>query len=148
MKYKIREENIRHWMVEESGTLVSADPVQAVERVVKGLPTGEFDALRGMLGLTVEEMAHKVGLSVATLSRRRAQDQPLDPQHSDRLMRYARLYWLAVGLFEGNAASAREWLKRPAISLGGRRPLDFAETEVGAREVEDLIGRLEYGVYV
>ncbi|MCC5808278.1 MAG: DUF2384 domain-containing protein [Opitutales bacterium] len=146
MKYKIREET--PCIVEESANVVSADPLAAVERVRHGLPTGEFDALREMLGLTVEELGRKTGLSVATLSRRRARRQPLDRDHSDRLVRYARLYWLAVDLFEGDEATARAWLKRPAPGLGGETPLDFAETEVGAREVEDLIGRLEHGVYV
>jgi uncharacterized protein (DUF2384 family) len=31
--------------------------------------------------------------------------------------------------------------------LGGAVPLDFAKTEIGAREVENLLGRIEYGVY-
>jgi len=33
------------------------------------------------------------------------------------------------------------------VGLGGETPLEYAETEVGAREVEDLLGRIEYGVY-
>lgn len=128
--------------------MAAADPVAVVNRVAQGLPTGEFDALRRMLEITVEELAQKIGISVATLSRRRAKEQPLDRDHSDRIVRYARLYWLAVTLFDGDENTARAWLKRAAFSLGGRTPLDFAETEVGAREVEDLIGRLENGVYV
>ena len=38
-------------------------------------------------------------------------------------------------------------MKRPARALAAQSPLDFAETEMSAREVEDLLGRLEYGVY-
>jgi uncharacterized protein (DUF2384 family) len=38
-------------------------------------------------------------------------------------------------------------LKTPARSLGGKPPLEFAASELGAQEVENLIGRLEYGVY-
>ena len=34
-----------------------------------------------------------------------------------------------------------------AVGLGGAIPLEYAETEVGAREVENLLGRIEYGVY-
>lgn len=63
-------------------------------------------------------------------------------------MRYARLYWLSVGFFSGDQQTSRDWLARPARALGGRTPLEFAETEIGAREVEDLIGRLEHGVYI
>ena len=35
----------------------------------------------------------------------------------------------------------------PQVGLGGAVPLDYAETELGAREVEDLLSRIEYGVY-
>ena len=31
--------------------------------------------------------------------------------------------------------------------VGGAIPLDYAETEVGAREVDDLLGRIKYSVY-
>ena len=43
--------------------------------------------------------------------------------------------------------NARKWLASPQAGLGGAVPLEYAETEVGAREVEDLLGRIEYGVY-
>ena len=42
---------------------------------------------------------------------------------------------------------ARRWLTSPQFGLGGAVPLEYAETEVGAREVEDLLGRIEFGVY-
>jgi putative toxin-antitoxin system antitoxin component (TIGR02293 family) len=135
-------------VVQEVKAAALENPGYWVERIVAGLPVAEFDALREMLGLSVEEMAGKIGISVATLSRRRAKTEPLDRDHSDRLMRYARLYWLSIDFFNGDAATGRDWLKRPARALAGHTPLDFAETEMGAREVEDLIGRLEHGVYV
>ena len=43
--------------------------------------------------------------------------------------------------------NARQWLTSPQVGLGGAVPLEYAETEVGAREVEDLLGRIEFGVY-
>ena len=47
----------------------------------------------------------------------------------------------------GTTQHARTWLAAPQHGLGGAIPLDYARTEVGAREVEDLLGRIEYGVY-
>ncbi len=47
----------------------------------------------------------------------------------------------------GDGKSAREWLTHKQAGLGKAVPLDFARTEIGAREVENLLGRLEYGVY-
>jgi putative toxin-antitoxin system antitoxin component (TIGR02293 family) len=116
-------------------------------RVKAGLPLSEFDALRRELDVTVEDLADRIGISIATLSRRRRTGEPLDPGHSDRLLRYARLLQLATALYNGNEEAGRTWLRKPARALGGERPLDHAGTEIGARAVEDLIGRLEHGVY-
>jgi len=116
-------------------------------RVRAGLPVAEFDALRESLGLTVEALADKIGISIATLSRRRQNGQALDAGRSDRLLRFARLFHLATRLHDGNEEAARLWLNRPARALDGEVPLAHAETEAGAREVEALIGRLEHGVY-
>lgn len=47
----------------------------------------------------------------------------------------------------GDEEKAVEWLQTPNRALGGERPLDQLDTDVGAREVEDLLGRIAYGVY-
>lgn len=148
MKYTQKEGDPEAWVLDEAAAIAPADPAAVVERIMNGLPVLEFDALRELLGLTVEDMARKIGISVATLSRRRQHREPLDPAHGDRIMRFARLYWLAVELHDGDAATARAWLRRPAVALKGRTPVDFAESETGAREVEYLIGRIEHGVYI
>jgi putative toxin-antitoxin system antitoxin component (TIGR02293 family) len=110
-----------------------------------GLPVKELEDLRASLDIRMEELAPKLGISRATLHRRKAVGR-LGRDESDRVLRYARLMGKAVQVFE-NELAARRWLKSPQIGLGGAVPLDYAETEVGAREVEDLLGRIEYGVY-
>lgn len=52
----------------------------------------------------------------------------------------------AVELFQGDEAAASQWLQSPAPALGNVAPLVMAETEDGAREVENLIGRISHGV--
>ena len=120
---------------------------EAAARVRTGLPVEELDALRELLGITTENLAGRIGISIATLSRRRRRGQSLDPVHGDRLLRFARLFHLATELHDGDEEAARAWLRKPARALDGETPLDRAETEAGAREVENLIGRLEHGVY-
>lgn len=116
-----------------------------LDRIRKGIPLAEFEALAVKLGLTQEEFGRKIGISVPTLSRRKKSDSPLDPEHSDRLLRFQRLFDQAVKLFDGNEAHAREWLRTPEPALGNLEPNEVAETETGAREVEKVLGRLEYG---
>ena len=120
-------------------------PSRMIQCVQNGLPIEELNALQATLDLPMETLATKLGISKATLHRRKAEGR-LDPAESDRVVRYARLMGQAVTVF-GAEGPAREWLNAPQFGLGGAVPLDYAETEVGAREVENLLGRIEYGVY-
>lgn len=118
---------------------------ETVERIRAGLPMVEFVALQELLGLGAEALAKHLAISRSTLVRRRKSGR-LDMQESDRLLRYARLYARAQVVLQNDAA-ARDWLKQPARALDFITPLTFAETETGAREVEALLGRIEYGVF-
>jgi putative toxin-antitoxin system antitoxin component (TIGR02293 family) len=71
----------------------------------------------------------------------------LTPSESERLHRLYRIYRQAVELFEGDVPGAVAWLTSPKQPLGNASPLDYARTEPGERAVEDLIGRLEHGVF-
>jgi putative toxin-antitoxin system antitoxin component (TIGR02293 family) len=51
-----------------------------------------------------------------------------------------------VRLFESPEVAAR-WLRRPNRALGGERPLDLLTSDAGARVVEQVLGRIEHGVY-
>ena len=126
------------------GTANSA-AAETIERIRAGLPMVEFVALQELLGLGAEALAQHLAISRSTLVRRRKGGR-LDMQESDRLLRYARLYARAQVVLQDDDA-ARDWLKQPARALDFVTPLTFAETETGAREVEALLGRIEYGVF-
>src|SRR5206468_4426907 len=103
------------------------------------------DELQAKLEVPMEKLVPMLGISKATLHRRKALGK-LDPAESDRVVRFARLMGKAVEVMESEE-NARKWLASPQAGLGGAVPLEYAETELGAREVEDLLGRIEYGVY-
>ena len=109
-----------------------------------GLDFGEFDALRRQLDLSLEELASRLGLSRARVDQRKRVGR-LTKDESDKVVRFARLLGFAAHLF-GGLDVARRWLKTPQKDLGGARPLDRAQTEEGAREVENLLGRIAPGV--
>jgi putative toxin-antitoxin system antitoxin component (TIGR02293 family) len=93
----------------------------------------------------LEKLAGVLGMSRATLHRRKLQGR-IDKEESEKLVRYQRLLQRAEELF-GDAARARDWLTHKQVGLNNAVPLEFAKTEIGAREVENLLGRIEYGVY-
>lgn len=115
------------------------------QRIREGLAYRSWVQFLQNTGLTKEEANLLVSIAPRTLVRRKEEGR-LHPDESDRLVRAARIFSQAVELFEGDAKSARAWLSRPQSALGGATPLDYAATEIGAREVENLIGRLEYGI--
>jgi len=129
----------------KAGILREPEAAYVVDKVRDGLEFAEFRALQEILRLTEERMAGLLGMSRATLHRRKKAGY-LDRTESDRLVRYARILNAAFGLFESYEKAAN-WLKRPAIAFHGETPLDYADTEIGAREVEALIGRIEHGVF-
>jgi putative toxin-antitoxin system antitoxin component (TIGR02293 family) len=130
-----------------SGQTMSADftPSKLVEVLRAGLPVQELNDLQSTLAVPMEKLVPMLGISKATLHRRKAEGR-LDQAESDRVLRFARLMGRAVEVLESED-NARQWLTSPQLGLGGAVPLEYAETEVGAREVEDLLGRIEYGVY-
>jgi putative toxin-antitoxin system antitoxin component (TIGR02293 family) len=120
-------------------------PSELIQRIQKGLRFSELKTLQDSIDLPFEQLAAKLCISRSTLQRRKAAGR-LSPDESDKVVRYARLVQQAVKLF-GDIEKARAWLKHPQYGLGGAVPLDYASTEAGAREVENLLGRMKYGVY-
>ncbi|MBI3014242.1 MAG: DUF2384 domain-containing protein [Candidatus Tectomicrobia bacterium] len=121
------------------------DPLRIVKRVERGLAFQAFERLQRNTKLSTSDLAEAVAVSARTLHRRKEQGR-LAPDESDRLVRFSRIFGRVLELFEGNLDSARRWLSTPNEALGGERPIALAKTDVGAREVEALIDRLEQGV--
>ena len=120
-------------------------PSKLIESLKEGLPFRELLDLTHGFDLPMEKLSQMLGLSKATLHRRKATGR-LDTAESDRVIRFARLLGMASSVME-SPENGRRWLSSPQFGLGGAVPLSYAQTEVGTREVEDLLGRIEYGVY-
>lgn len=116
-----------------------------IRSIKAGFPIKELDALRIGLDLPMEKLAPMLGISKATLHRRKATGK-LDVAESDRVVRFARLLGRAAEVME-SIEDGRRWLTSEQVGLAGAVPLEYAQTEVGAREVENLLGRIEHGVY-
>jgi putative toxin-antitoxin system antitoxin component (TIGR02293 family) len=115
--------------------------------IERGVPRAAAERVRERLDLTEHEFAQVLGVSAKTLQRLgRDAHARLTPALGDRLYRMARLVAFAEEVFE-DRARARDWLRQPQRGLGSRTPLALMRTEAGAREVEDLLGRIEYGVF-
>lgn len=124
----------------------SVNALQLVRSIERGFAFEKLERVRRETGIPMELLAVSVGISSRTLSRRR-KEKKLSPSESDRLVSVSRLLTLAVRLFENDKEKAFRWFRNPNRALGNLTPLEMAATETGSREVEDLIGRLEHGVF-
>ena len=122
------------------------DPREVMRAVNKGFPYRTFDRFCRNSGLSFEAVIALIGIPRRTMTRRKSEGRFL-PSESDRLLRVSRLFAQALELFEGNRDAATGWLVAAQSALGNASPLDLARTEVGSREVERLIARLEHGVF-
>lgn len=117
-----------------------------IEEINNGLPYRTFEQLHKNLKLGVQETADLVRISPTTLSRRKEQGR-FQADEGEKIVRLSRLFSRALELFDGDEEAARKWLTTPKGVLGGAAPFEMAKSELGAQEVERLIGRLEHGVF-
>jgi putative toxin-antitoxin system antitoxin component (TIGR02293 family) len=112
----------------------------------KGLPASSVRTLAAKLSLGSAALLKKLGIPERTMTRRLSERSRLTPAESDRAVRFARIFANAVAMI-GDEERAVQWLLTSNRALGGERPVDRLDTDVGAREVEDVAGRIAYGVY-
>lgn len=125
--------------------LRSYEPLALYRQVRKGLAYSSLLRFQRNTGLSAGASAKLLQIPTRTLTRRKAEGK-LAPEESDRLVRASRIFGRAMELFEGDREAARVWLTSAQPALGGMVPLELAPTDVGAGEVESLIGRLEHGI--
>ena len=97
-------------------------------------------------GLLTPDELYRLVIPRRTLDRRRGEKKALTVDEADRLLRVVRV---VVGALEalGDSEKARVWLRTPNRALRGEVPLDLLATDIGARMVERVLGRIEHGVY-
>jgi len=125
--------------------LRSFDTAALVKRLEEGISYAAFERLKRRLQVSSRELADAALITHRTLARRKNVGR-MQPDESDRLVRLARVFSRAMELYGGNSDLARSWMKRPNRAFGEVSPFEMAKTDVGAREVENLIGRIEHGV--
>jgi putative toxin-antitoxin system antitoxin component (TIGR02293 family) len=122
------------------------DLTRIMDRVQRGLSYTTLERFHRNTAWPSNEITQWLQISPRVLTRRKQQGR-LTPDESDRLLRASRIFAKTIELFEGDRDAAATWLTSPQHALGGGIPIDFAKTDIGSREVENIIDRLEHGVY-
>ncbi|WP_068301917.1 antitoxin Xre/MbcA/ParS toxin-binding domain-containing protein [Pararhodobacter sp. CCB-MM2] len=124
--------------------------IEAHDALAEGLPgTALTTLLREFPFLTSsgEVLDRALGVSLRTVQRRAgASDKALNAEQSNRAWKFAEIVARATEVL-GSQDEAVAWLQRPAPALDQRRPIELLGTAAGVELVEDLLTRLDYGVY-
>lgn len=119
---------------------------ELAEEAHKGFEFGVLEKLAPVMGFSALQLAGWLRLPETTFYRRQKQGR-LSPEESNRLYELAALFRLARRVL-GNQEEARLWLLRPAMALGGRLPLEYAQTAPGRDTVRRLLEQIEEGSYL
>ena len=126
--------------------LADSSTTQLIQQIERGFSFDAMERFVANTGVSLFVLGSIIGIPDRTLARRRSAGR-LASGESERLLRIANVFEKAVAMFDGDAESAGNWLTTPKKALGGETPLLYSRTELGAREVENLIGRVEHGVF-
>jgi len=126
--------------------LKSMETPLLMQIVQTGLSWNAVRKFLDITGLSQQDLAKYLDIPERTFARRR-EAGTFDRRESEQVLRLAEISQAALDLFDGDTVATRTWLTSPVRGLGNARPIDFAQSEFGAREVRDLIGRLGDGVF-
>jgi len=118
---------------------------ELAQYIRKGLPVSVIDSIMEAFSLTSEDLVIPLGVSISTIKRRHKQTQ-LSPSVSDRLFRVASIVSEATETL-GSQEKAARWLHKPNRALGGDSPLSRLDTSIGFQQVEEVLLRIEYGIF-
>lgn len=117
--------------------------VDFVHLIERGLPVETLDELKRLGDLSDVELAQIIPRRTLSHARRSAR---LSPEQSDRVARAAGLFALAHETLRSRE-KANDWMRRPNRALQDQAPLSLLRTGSGADLVEQVLGRIAYGVY-
>ncbi|MSP97926.1 MAG: DUF2384 domain-containing protein [Betaproteobacteria bacterium] len=109
-----------------------------------GIPATTLDCLLEAMRRSQTELAQALRIPERTLARRK-REGVLNSEKSAKLLRGTRVLGRATEIFE-HLDAALHWLKSPNSAHSGATPLSLLDTEIGAENVLDTLGRIEHGV--
>jgi putative toxin-antitoxin system antitoxin component (TIGR02293 family) len=131
------------------GPAVFGEKVSTAEqlhgRLRAGLPHAALETLMTRFEFGRDDVSRVLHLPLRTIARRK-RERRLQADESDRLCRLARIAAHTEDVL-GNAAKAARWLRTPNRALAGQAPLALLDNDLGSRQVEELLGRIEHGVF-
>lgn len=113
--------------------------------IKKGVSKKTLDQTLQMMGFSLEDMAGLLHISERTL-RRYDDSTTLNAEQSERIVELNNLYHYGAEVF-GALALFKKWVNSPVLALGNKKPREFLDTSLGISILQNILGKIEYGVY-
>jgi len=111
-----------------------------------GLPVSALKQLQDKFQIGNKKMSELVGMSESTLQRRYRVKGRLSEMESQTVLQLAELWSQGMYVFK-DEPDLRSWLSSELPALGGVAPLSLLGTPLGRNHVQELLLRLEWGIY-
>jgi len=115
-----------------------------IELIRGGLPALVIDDTAAILGIAKSALSEAAGIPVSTAGAKQRSGRPLSAEDSEKILRILRATRRAEEVF-GDEEEGRAWITSPLTAFGGRRPLDYLDTQDGYELVTDELGRIAFG---
>lgn len=110
-----------------------------------GFPFAPFESVLKRLVLTRAQVGEALGLPERTLARRK-QEGKFQSLESERILGFLQVAARAIQTI-GDDEKAGRWLVKPNRALMGKVPLELLDTSIGVSQVDEILGRIEHGLY-
>ena len=112
----------------------------------EGISKSSVDVLANYLGISRKSMAEDIfDLSVKTLERKAPSDK-MDKRTSSHAVEIAKIMQHAFEVFE-DEEKMKEWLNKENRALNGVKPVALFDTMTGLNMVNDILYKIEEGIY-
>jgi putative toxin-antitoxin system antitoxin component (TIGR02293 family) len=139
------ETSISYWLGSSFTSKMGSD-FDVIEIGREGITKASIDDLTTHMGITRKTMAEDVlGMSVKTLERKTPKEK-LDKQTSSHAIEIAKVMQHAYDVF-GDEEKVKRWMNKENRALNHLKPVMILGTLTGINMVNDILGRIQEGVY-
>jgi putative toxin-antitoxin system antitoxin component (TIGR02293 family) len=141
---------VKTYQILEDETYLKAEEPQSAYMVAQsrqGIPYSFLEKLSAAYHcLSPQDLSKILHVSERTLHRYEKDQRILPPPVSEKLLQLSMLFKAGLRVFE-DIDAFNQWLSLPNIALGQVAPKSLLDTHFGIKLVQDVLFRLEHGVF-
>jgi putative toxin-antitoxin system antitoxin component (TIGR02293 family) len=135
-----------------------AEPMDQVELEREGLPAGVVAGIAQAMAVPRVRIFEVMDLPRATMEKKISEDEVLTGVANRRALNLLRLLAHAREILKDSTSPAADrfdvarwlgrWIETPQPALGGKKPAELLDTEIGASMVDRTLGAMRSGAYL